>query len=278
VSHVLLQGTDILIIGKILGSQAVVPYFCTAKVLTVLGLQPQILAQTAQPALSELRTSPERDRIPAVCVALTRAILMLSGAIVCIVLVVNEGFVSWWVGGELYEGFTLTAVLLAAMLLRHWNTAVIYSLFSFGRDRRVALTHLSDGVVTVALSIALLTHYGLVGVAAASVLGALLIGLPANVAGLAREMQVSTTHLVASVWPWFWRFSIVCSLSATVAQVWVPRTIPALVITTTVVGGLYTALMLPLALRDPLGMYVKPRLETVRRIVLRESAARFGGE
>ncbi|MGD2135485.1 MAG: oligosaccharide flippase family protein, partial [Gemmatimonadales bacterium] len=39
VAQVLLQGTDLLIVGKIMGPGAVVPYFCTAKVLTVLGHQ-----------------------------------------------------------------------------------------------------------------------------------------------------------------------------------------------------------------------------------------------
>lgn len=272
ISQVLLQGTDILIIGKILGPEATVPYFCTAKVLTVLSHQPQILAHTAQPALSELRAGPDRHRLVDVCGALTRAILVLSGAIVCVVLLVNEGFVAWWVGPEQYGGFLLTAVLLAAMLLRHWNVTAIYSLFSFGRDRRISLTTLVDGLVTVSLSVLLVLRFGLVGAALGSVLGVVLVGLPANLTGLASEMKTSVASLLLSLWPWLWRFALLGTLAVAVQQVWSPRGFASLVATTLTAGAVYAALMYPLVLEDPLGMYVRPRLEALRRVLLRRTA------
>ena len=272
VAQVLVHGTDLLIIGKLIGPQAVVPYFCTAKVLMVLGHQPQMLAQTAQPALSELRAGSERHRLADVSTALTRAILILSGAIACVVLVVNQGFVTWWVGSDQYGGFALTAVLLAAMLLRHWNVTAIYSLFSFGHDRRISLTTLADGIVTVGASIVLVMQYGLIGAAIGSVLGVVLIGLPANLIGLSKEMGVSAMRLAGSLWPWSWRFAVIATTAGAVAQVWVPDTLPALVAATLAAVSAYGILMLPLALRDPLGMYVRPRLAAFRRIVLRSTA------
>ncbi len=265
VAQVLLGGTDLLIIGKLLGAAAVVPYFCTAKVLTVLGNQPLMMAETAQPALSELRSGSSRDRLAAVCTALTRAILIMSGGVVVIVLAVNEGFVIWWVGEDLFGGFALTAVLAAAMLVRHWNVTAIYSLFSFGHDRRISLTTLADGIVTVAASVALVARFGLIGAAIGSLVGAIAIGLPANLAGLARDMGVPARRLVAGLWPWCWRFALVAAPATWLSQVWVPRTLPALVLTTLGAGGIYAAVMLPLALHEPLGTYVRPRLEAVRR-------------
>jgi O-antigen/teichoic acid export membrane protein len=149
VAQVFLSGTDLLIVGKIMGAAAVVPYFCTAKLIVVFANQPKMLAEAAQPALSELRTGAPRERVAQVCTALTRAILIFSGAIVCVVLVVNEGFVGWWVGAEQFGGFDLTVVLLAAMVLRHWYSAVVRALFAFGQDRRISLTTLFDGLLTV---------------------------------------------------------------------------------------------------------------------------------
>lgn len=271
-ANVLLQGTDLLIIGKIMGPGAVVPYFCTAKVMTVLAHQPQALAATAQPALSELRASDERHRLVDVTAALTRAILLLSGGIVCVVLAVNEGFVRWWVGEEQFGGFLLTATLLAGMLLRHWNAAAAYSLFAFGRDRRISLTALGTGLVTVAASVLLVYRYGLLGAAIGALVGLVLVGLPANLTGLASELRVSVRGLTATLWPWFWRFALVAALAASSAGVWVPGTVPALALATLGISALYGALMLPLALRDPLGMYVRPRLAALRRIVLRDAA------
>lgn len=271
VAQVLLQGTDLLIVGKLVGPGAVVPYFCTAKVLTVLGHQPQMLAQTAQPALSELRTSPDSHRLADVCTALTRAILILSGGIVCVVLAVNEGFVRWWVGPEQYGGLLLTALLLAGMLLRHWNVTAIYSLFAFGHDRRISLTSLGDGVVTVVASIVLVRRFGLEGAALGAVVGVVLVGLPANLTGLAREMASSVPRLLAGLVPWLWRFALLGGVSVMVQRFWLPDTVPALAVTTLAIGALYAALMLPLALQDPLGTYVRPRLDALRRLVLRQA-------
>lgn len=271
VSSVLTQGTDLLIIGAMLGPEAVVPYFCTAKVLTVLGHQPQMLAQTAQPALSELRAGPDSHRLVEVNSALTRAILVLSGAVVCVVLAVNEGFVTWWVGSEQYGGFALTAVLLLAMLLRHWNVTAIYSLFSFGRDRRISLTTLSDGLVTVGLSILLVHFFGLLGVALGSVAGVVTVGLPANLRGLASEMKTSVARLVADLWPWLWRFGLLVTGAVTLGRTWVPDQPTELVAATLLTGCLYAALMFPLLLADPLGKYVRPRLDTLRSMVVRDS-------
>ncbi len=273
VAQVLLSGTDLLIIGKFLGPGAVVPYFCTAKVLTVLGHQPLMMAETAQPALSELRTGESRERLVVVCMALTKAILIMSGGIVCIVLVVNEGFVNWWVGPEQYGGFGLTAVLAGGMLLRHWNVTAVYSLFSFGHDRRISLTTLADGAVTVTASIVLVTQLGLIGAAIGAAVGAVFVGLPANLAALARDMGVSTGRLMVGLWPWAWRFALIVLPAAVMPTVWTPDSLATLVLATLVTGLVYAGLMFPIALRDPLGTYLRPRLARLQRIVLRSTAA-----
>ncbi|MBI2614394.1 MAG: oligosaccharide flippase family protein [Gemmatimonadetes bacterium] len=269
VAQVLLQGTDLLIIGALLGPNAVVPYFCTAKVLTVLANQPQLLAQTAQPALSELRTSADRHRLREVCVALTRAILVLSGGVVCLVLLVNQGFVAWWVGSAQYGGFWLTLALVAGMLLRHWNMTAIYSLFALGHDKRISITTLVDGAVTVVASVLLTRAYGLLGAALGTIVGVVVVGLPANLTLLAQETAASVSRMVMALWPWAWRFALAAATVLAVSRAWVPRTLPALVAATLLGGAGYLGLMWPLALQEPLGQYVRPRLAALRRLAQR---------
>src|SRR5260370_6514879 len=121
IAQVLLSGTDILIIGKLFGPAAIVPLVCTGKLITVLSNQPQMLIPLAVPALSQMRTGESRARVSQVCIALAQAMLMLSGAVVCVVLAVNQGFVGRWVGAGQYSGFGLTTLILLSMLLRHWN-------------------------------------------------------------------------------------------------------------------------------------------------------------
>lgn len=272
VAQVLLQGTDLLIIGKVLGPNAVVPYFCTGKVLGVLANQPQLLAQTAQPALSELRTSTDHHRLHEVCAALTRAILVLSGAVVCVVLLVNEGFVTWWVGRTQYGGFWLTLALVGGMLFRHWNMTTVYTLFALGHDKRISTVALLDGAVTVVASVLLTRAYGLLGAALGSILGVVLVGLPANLFLLGKETLTPVSRLVLELWPWAWRFVLAAAVALGLGQAWVPRTLPALVGATLLCGAMYLGLMWPLALQEPLGRYIRPRLAALQRLVLRGAA------
>jgi O-antigen/teichoic acid export membrane protein len=158
------------------------------------------------------------------------------------------------------------------MLLRHWNLTAVYSLFAFGQDRRISLTTLADGVITVTASIILVMRWGLIGAAVGPILGVTLVALPANLSGLARELRTPVSHLIVCHWPWLWRFLLLAALAATSALVWVPRSLPALVAITLASLAAYGALMFPFALRDPLGVYVRPRIETLRRLVIREAA------
>ncbi len=188
--QVFLNGSDILVIGKLLGAAAVVPYVCTAKLITIFANYPQMLVHSAQPALTELRGAGARERLVEVTQALAQGMLILSGALVVTVLTANQFFVTWWVGGTQYAGLVLTVGLTTMMLVRHWNVAMNYTLFCFGYERQISLVALADGIVTLAGTALLVPRLGLVGAPVASVLGAVLVGLPLNVRSAARELGV----------------------------------------------------------------------------------------
>lgn len=263
VAQVMLNGTDILIIGKLLGPAAVVPYFCTGKLIAVLANQPQVLVQAAGPALSEMKVGESRRRLFQVCTALSQAMLMVSGAIVCLVLIVNQGFVSWWVGEEQYGGFLLSPLLLLSMLLRHWNTTAVYTIFCFGYERRISLTTLLDGVVTVVGSVIFVWLFGPIGAPIGSILGVCLVSLPGNLSALARESGASVVTFLRPLWPLFWRLVILVVGAGVVARAWAPNTFITLAVTAVSTVLIYSALMLPVALQSHLGIYLRPWMTPV---------------
>ena len=191
IAQVLLNGTDVLIVAMLLGPAAIVPYACTGKLVTILASQPQLFMQAALPALSELRTSVPQSRLFQVSTSMSQLLLLCSGAIACVVLAVNESFVSWWVGEARFAGVGLTAVLVLGMLLRHWNLAAIYTLFCFGNERRLALTTAADGIVGVIAMLALVPWLGLYGAALGSLIGTATVSLPLNLSALARAGRCS---------------------------------------------------------------------------------------
>lgn len=269
VAQVLLNGTDILIIGKLFGPAAIVPFVITGKLIGILANQPQMLMALAGPALSQMRMGESRERLSEVCIALSQAMLMLSGAAVCVVLAVNQGFVGRWVGASQYGGFWLTALILLSMLLRHWNLTIGYALFCFGYERRLCLTALVDGLVSVSAVFFLVRSYGLVGAPMGMITGTVLISLPVNLSTLARESDMSVKRLMQPLLPWFVRLVLLVGVTGALARVWTPDTFLLLGLTTAVTGLVYIAVMFPLALRYPLGQYVRPRLFPIRARVFR---------
>lgn len=269
IAQVLLNGTDVLIIGKLFGPAAVVPFVCTGKLIGVLSNQPQMLMAAAGPALSQMKTSESRERLSQACIAIGQAMLLLSGAVVCVVLVVNQGFVGRWIGAEQYGGFWLTALILLSMLLRHWNLTVAYTLFCFGYERRLCLTALLDGLVSVCGVVLLVRMYGLIGAPLGIIIGACLVSLPANLTALARESDLSVWGLLRPLSAWFARFVVLACAAGALARIWTPDTVWLLGLAVTATAIVYAAVMFPLTLRHPLGLYVRPRLFPLRTRIFR---------
>lgn len=260
VAQVLLNGSDLLIIGWVLGPVAVVPYACTAKLISVLANQPQLLMQAAAPALSEVRTSSSRERLENASFALTQAMLLLTGAVACVVAAVNEGFVNWWVGPANYGGLTLTILLIAGMVLRHWNTTTIYALFARGYDRHISLTTLADGAVTVLFSFAGVQLAGPAGAAAGAIAGSLLVSLPSNLTLLARDGETSVLRLATRLVPWVARFLPVLIGAVVIGFAWRPASLPHVALVAAAVALTYLLVTGPILFRAPLAGYVRPWL------------------
>jgi O-antigen/teichoic acid export membrane protein len=265
VAQVLLVGTDVVIITQLLGAGAVVPYAITGKLISVLANQPSTVIQSALPGISEIRGSSDIARLKRVASALGQAMLIVSCVVFCVVLVVNEAFVDWWgVPNNPYAGDLLTGLLLLAMVIRHANFSIVLTLFSLGGEKRISLTTLADGLVTVAGAIVLVPRLGLVGAPIASLLGASFVSLPANLKGLSLRAGVPVIEWLRPLWGWTWRFVLLAIAAALAARRTIPPTLFGLAATTIAVSVVVLAVMAPVALRPPLGTYLAPRLGRFR--------------
>jgi O-antigen/teichoic acid export membrane protein len=259
-AQVLLAGTDLVVIGTLLGPEAVVPYACTAKLPTLLANQPQMFMQMALPALSELRTTTSREHLFNVARSMAQVMLLLSGGIVTVVLAVNGSFVSWWVGETGFGGLGLTALILLTMLARHANATLNYTLFCFGYERRIAVTTVSDGLLGLALMVPLVSALGLHGAVLGSLVAVCVVSLPANLLALAREEGGSPLAFFRPLGPWAIRFVPLVGAVALLPSVWTLRGLWAFAPLALTVGVSYAIVMLPAALAPPLGPMLMARL------------------
>jgi O-antigen/teichoic acid export membrane protein len=259
-AQVLLAGTDLIVVGKLLGPEAVVPYACTSKLPMLLANQPQMFMQMALPALSELRTTASREHLFNVARSMAQVMLLLSGAIVTVVLAVNGSFVSWWVGEARFGGLGLTALILLTMLVRHANATLNYTLFCFGYERRIALTTVSDGLLGLALMVPLVSALGLHGAVLGSLASVCLVSLPANLLALAREEGGSAFAFFRVLGPWSIRFVPIAGAVSLLPFVWTSRSPWLFAPLALGVGTFYAIVMLPAAQAPPLGPMLMTRL------------------
>jgi hypothetical protein len=142
-------------------------------------------------------------------------------------------------------------------------------LLCFGYERRLCVTALLDGLVSVGGVLLFVWLYGLIGAPLGMIAGACLVSLPMNLSTQARASNLSVWKLVQPLAPWFTRFVLLVCAVGVLARVWTPQTFLLLGLTAAAVALVYAALMFPLTLRPPLGLYVRPRLFPLRTRVSR---------
>ncbi len=278
-AQVLMSNTDILIIGKLLGPAAVVPYACTGKLAGVLANQAQILMQTATPGLCEVQAGESKERLLQALLGLNHVLLTFSGLIFSIVLMVNQWFVGWWVTPAQYGGRALTLAIVGNMLVVHWDTVAAYSVFCLGRQRRLSLTNLGNGAVTAGGALLLANILGPIGAPLGSMAGTCLVGLPLNLSAIARDTGIGRWSLVAKmIGEWAWRFGLIAAGVYLLSSRWSPRSILEAIAAAAVVGGAYSLMMLPYVMRSPLGTYLRSTLASLRRRAVPLSASRAVAE
>jgi O-antigen/teichoic acid export membrane protein len=261
-------GIDLLVIASLLGPSAVTPYTITDKLVTMLNNVPLMIMAAAQPALSELSRGADRRRLSDICVALTRAVLLVSGLIATVVVIVDQGFVGWWIGPLEFGGRPLVVLLVVDMLVIHWSTATAYALFSFGYERIISVLGVLFAAVAAASMVFLVGHFGPMGAPLASILvrGPILLVM-LFVTG--RAAGGGFRSLLFSVVPWLWRLVILLAAGALVTRAWVPHTVLQLSGAGAAATAIYALVMSPLVLSDPLGPYMKPRFAALRRRLAR---------
>ena len=277
IAQVLLNGTDLLVIGMLLGPAAIVPYACTGKLVTLLANQPQLFMQTALPALSELRASVPQARLFQVSTSMSQLLLMCSGAIACVVLTVNEAFVSWWVGGSLcrrrLDGGARARDAPASLERRSGLHIVLFRPRApsgdHDRRRRPRRGDRDAGARSMARSIRRRPWFA----------HRHRRGQPArNLRALAREEGVRVAAAIRPLGPWFGRFAAAIALVLAAITSWPARGLAMGTAAGSAVALLYLILVVvPVARRPPLGTMLNPRMQPVLAF-LRQLARRLAGQ
>jgi O-antigen/teichoic acid export membrane protein len=275
IAQMLVVGTDVLIIGKLLGPAAVVPYALTGKLINLLSNQPQLFVHAALPGLAQLRASQDdgADRLSEVASTLQLALLIFSGFVVCLVLLVNGAFLRWWVGPDQFGGVTLTVLLTSVMALRHWNLSAVVTRFALGEERRISYVTLVDGLVSVAAGVLLVRLIGPLGAPIGALAGVCLVSLPQNLSAVSRETHVPLATLLSPVLGWMKRLVPLGTALASLSLVWPPATVVGIAAASIVALAACALAAWPVIRRSSLAPHVEPWLAALRAPLVTRAAS-----
>lgn len=176
-------------------------YACTARLSQLLLQLCWIVPDSALVGLAQVHGEGRDDRRREIVDALMRLYLVFAGGAAVVVLAVNPAFVQWWVGPRFYGGLTLNVLLAAGLVVGSvaHGLAVLSSVL--GRRTTMGAAGLAQGVVHVALAVALTLRLELNGLATATVLSASLLG-PIGVRTLSSAAHLDARRILAPVLTW----------------------------------------------------------------------------
>jgi O-antigen/teichoic acid export membrane protein len=170
---ILIMNLDKILTAKLVGIEVVTSLVLTGKLYALGWTLLQQVANTARPAFAQLLGAGERERAMSKYVQIRFLTMSMALVTASSIWVFNGSFVRWWVGEQNYAG-TLVDTLLAVNLIAHaWslpNRAILVAGLAFIPQN--SSSRFVEGILNLALSVALGSIYGLPGVIAATAIAA----------------------------------------------------------------------------------------------------------
>ena len=185
--------------------------------------------------------------------------LFLAGGIVCVILAVNQQFITLWLGVRFFGGMQLTVILLLTFLLRQADYTLAVTLFAFGHEKLLSIRALADGAISVAVAILLVRHWGMVGVAFGFLCGAVFHLNPGGC--LFADSDTPDVgfgeEVIRPYLPYAWRFAVAgCAALADNHWFGSPNALH-MTLTISIVGLVYLLLVIPYVWSTPLRGYIQ---------------------
>ena len=191
--------SDSMILGAITGSVQVTIFYVTQRFFMTALAQVYGIGNSAWAALAELYYRKEMHSLRERFHELNRLVVLLCMASMGPLWIVNEALITLWVGkvhygGEALSGLTaIQASLMAIVSLWAWPFA------GTGKMNHVLTPMVIGSLLNIVISIVCTIYFGIVGPALGTVVGYLLVFVPAYAYLLRSEFGVSVKKLLTDI-------------------------------------------------------------------------------
>jgi len=191
--------TDEIVIGVMLPVSAITPYALARKLSESAQIVTDQFMKILLPLASGLHATDDRIRLRVLYVISTRLTLAISLPIACALIFLAGPLLTLWVGPDYSAGTQLVGVLTIASVIvtSQWPAGNI--LQGMARHHTLAMMAFGNGVLNLALSIALAPRFGLMGIAFATLIPAAIENLGFVLPYALRSVQVRPLEAVLEI-------------------------------------------------------------------------------
>ena len=258
--------TDAIVIGAFMSTAAIAVWAVAQRLITTTqGLTTQINGSLF-PIVVDIATLGEMERLRRVFLQGTRLSLAMVIPIAIVLGLLAEPLVLAWVGKDFSESIPVIYILAAAVIIRVGNSTATTLLKGAGRHGLLAGANLVMALANLALSIALVSRYQLIGVAMGTLIPLAVISVLILFPAACRRVELPLLEAARQgVWPSVWPIVPVALLLLFTRNL-IGASLPAVAAQAVVAGSLYAIIFLRLAIsRDERCWYFGKIKQLVRR-------------
>jgi len=195
----LINATDTVIIGLVLGAEAIVPYFIALRLCQFIQRPLQQIGEVCMPKAGELHGRSDTASLQKLAVQGMGLAFLLTAGIFTGTAFFGDTLILTWVGESFTESHTILMTLLAAQLVAAPVGVLRWISFGAGHARVPSLMLLAEAVANVILSLILIKPFGTMGVALGTTIPILAIELFAILPYACRRLQFEVRPLVRGI-------------------------------------------------------------------------------
>lgn len=155
--------TDAVIIGGFLSAAAITYFSIAGRLVDYATEVVSSLAQIFTPMSSQFHAENDYERLRKVFLLGNRACALTMFPICVVLVVLGKSVIEAWVGPRYISSYSVLLILLLPSTLYFAQATSTRILFGMGLHRSLAIVALLEGVANVALSVALVRPWGIIG-------------------------------------------------------------------------------------------------------------------
>ena len=225
----LIDATDSIVIGIVFGTKYIVPYYVAHRLMTFIVQPLQMIGAVVMPRGAQLGAHQRDDGLRVLVQKGLGLAFLLTAAFFIGAFYFGDHVLQAWIGRSYAESHTILLVLLAGQIIATPVHVLRGVLFGMGHVRVPSLCYVVEAIANLFLTLLLIPHFGLLGVALGTAIPVVIVELGFMLPFALRKLgftpavflkQVLTPQLAPL--GALWAYSVLVSMNVEVSPAWIP--------------------------------------------------------